>query len=74
MDPEMAAFFKRIVQSVIVVFFWIAITATAAIKGDNAFIQDHITVGNILFYVWIIISAILLIWIFKKIWYAKPKP
>ncbi len=71
MDPEMAAFFQRIVKSVTIMFCWLAITATAAIKGDNAFIGEQINIGNILFYLWLIISILILIWLFKKIWFPK---
>jgi uncharacterized PurR-regulated membrane protein YhhQ (DUF165 family) len=69
MDPEMAAFFKRIGYTILVALIWLAINATAAIKGDNAFIGDHVTLGNVLFYVWFIVSVILLILIYKKMWY-----
>jgi uncharacterized PurR-regulated membrane protein YhhQ (DUF165 family) len=69
MDPEMAAFFRRIGYTILVALIWLAINATAAIKGDNAFIGDHVTLGNVLFYVWFIVSVILLILIYKKMWY-----
>jgi hypothetical protein len=69
MDPEMAAFFKRISYTVLIAFIWLAINATAAIKGDNAFIGDHITLGNVIFYVWFIVSVIILIVIYKKMWF-----
>jgi hypothetical protein len=69
MDPEMAAFFKRIGYTILVALIWLAINATAAIKGDNAFIGDHITLANVIFYAWFIISVILLIFIYKKMWF-----
>jgi hypothetical protein len=69
MDPEMAAFFKRIGFTILIALIWLAINATAAIKGDNAFIGDHITLGNVLFYAWFIVSVIILIVIYKKMWF-----
>jgi hypothetical protein len=69
MDPEMAAFFKRIGYTILVALIWLAINATAAIKGDNAFIGDHITLANVIFYAWFIISVIILIVIYKKMWF-----
>ncbi|HSU50146.1 MAG TPA: hypothetical protein VLJ41_06135 [Segetibacter sp.] len=71
MEPEMVAFLKRIGKSLTIVFCWLAITATAAIKGDNAFIGAHLSIGNILFYLWLVISAALLAIIFKKLWFSK---
>ena len=71
MEPEAAAFLRRVGNTLTISFIWLAVNATAAIKGDNAFIGDHITIGNILFYIWFVVSIILLVIIFKKIWAAK---
>lgn len=71
MEPEMVAFLRRIGKSITIVFCWLAITATAAIKGDNAFVADHITMGNVLFYSWVIVSLVILAIIFKKLWFKK---
>ena len=68
MEPEATAFLRRVGKSLIIGFIWLAINATAAIKGDNAFIVDHIRLGNILFYIWFVISIVLLVIISKKIW------
>ena len=65
----MVAFLKRISLTIFLALLWLAINATAAIKGDNAFIGDHITIGNVLFYVWFVISLVILLWIFKRMWY-----
>ena len=68
MEPEAAAFLRRVANSLTIGFIWLAVNATAAIKGDNAFIGDHITVRNILFYLWFIISIVILVKLYKKIW------
>ena len=65
----MVAFLKRIGLTIFLALLWLAINATAAIKGDNAFIGDHITIGNVLFYLWFVISLVILLWIFKRMWY-----
>ena len=69
MEPEMVAFIKRIGVTMFIALLWLAINATAAIKGDNAFIGDHITIGNVLFYTWFVISLIFLLWIYKRMWF-----
>ncbi len=68
MEPEAAAFLRRVANSLAIGFIWLAVNATAAIKGDNAFIGDHLTIGNILFYLWFVISIVILVIIYKKIW------
>ncbi len=71
MEPEAAAFLRRVGNSLAIGFIWLAVNATAAIKGDNAFIGDNITIGNILFYIWFIISIVILVILYKKIWGNK---
>ncbi|MDB5247724.1 MAG: hypothetical protein JWQ40_2118 [Segetibacter sp.] len=71
MEPEMVAFLKRVGKSLTVGFIWLAINATAAIKGDNAFIGNHITIANVVFYAWFVISIIVMVIIFKKMWGGK---
>lgn len=71
MEPETLAFLKRVGYSIFIALVWLAINATAAIKGDNAFIGDHISLRNILFYVWFIISLVILLKIYKKLWFKQ---
>jgi hypothetical protein len=69
MEPETLAFLKRVGYSIFIALVWLAVNATAAIKGDNAFIGEHITLGNVLFYIWFIISLLILIALYKKMWF-----
>jgi hypothetical protein len=71
MEPEMAAFLKRVGKTLSIAFCWLAVTAIAAIKGDNAFIGPRIRIGNILFYLWLVVSILIFIRLDKKIWSAK---
>ena len=71
MEPETLAFLKRVGYSIFIALAWLAINATAAIKGDNAFVGEHITLGNVLFYIWFIISLIILLSIYKKMWFKS---
>jgi hypothetical protein len=71
MEPEMVAFLKRVANSIFIALAWLAINAVVAIKGDNAYVADRITIANILCYTWFVISIFLLIWIYKKMWANK---
>lgn len=68
MEPEMAAFLKKISYSILIAVAWLGITSIAAIKGDNAFVEGDVRLGNVLFYCWFIISILLLVWIYRKLW------
>jgi hypothetical protein len=68
MEPEAAAFLRKVAKSLTIGFLWLASNAIFAIKGDNAFIEGKIRLGNILFYCWFAISIAALIFIYKKMW------
>lgn len=64
----MVEFLKKISFSILIVLAWLGINCIAAIKGDNAFIEGDIRLGNVLFYVWAVFSTVLLVVAIKKIW------
>ena len=68
MEPEVLKFLKRIGFSLFLGLVWLIITVVAAIKGDNAFIGDSITLGNVLFYIWFVVSIVALVRVFKRLW------
>jgi hypothetical protein len=68
MEPGVVEFLKRVGMSIGIALLWLGINAIAAIKGDNAFIEGPVRLGNILFYLWFIISIVALVIIIKKLW------
>jgi hypothetical protein len=68
MEPEMVEFLKKVSKSILIAVVWLGITSIAAIKGDNAFIEGDVRLGNILFYCWFVVSIYILIRGYKKIW------
>ena len=71
MEPEVAAFLKRISTSIFVGILWMVINSTFGIMYDFAFVHDKITLGNILFYIWLVVSLPLLLWFYMRLW-KKP--
>lgn len=70
MDPEVSAFMQRIVRSLTSVLIWLMINAVAGLKYELAlFDQSHIT-GTVIFYLWLLVSFIILLRLFKKWWKA----
>jgi hypothetical protein len=72
-DDDIRDFFKRISKTIMLVFMWLAITCIAAIKGDNAFVFKTVSLANILFYTWMVVSAIMLVVIIRKIWKGQKR-
>lgn len=71
MEPQARALLKRISKSLFIGLIWLVLNAVFAIKGDNAFIEGHITAGNIFFYSWLLVSVTGLILIYKRMWAGK---
>ena len=71
MEPEVAAFLKRILSTIGIVLFWMGVNSTAGIMFGYAFIEDKIKLGNILFYIWLVIGSPLLFFWLKKMWSEK---
>lgn len=71
MEPEVKDFLKRIVWSVFFGLSWLMVNMTIGIYYDLLFIRGNISIGNIIFYVFLIASLMGLIWFFFKIWKKK---
>lgn len=71
MEPEVRAFLARISQTIGVVVLWMFINSTIGIKFGWAFFDDHVTTGNIIFYLWLAVSLGLMIWLLVRLWKGK---
>ncbi|MDP1842338.1 MAG: hypothetical protein Q8K64_02870 [Sediminibacterium sp.] len=71
MEPGVREYLTRILNTIFVVLFWLAINSTAGIMFGYAFIQERIVTGNIIFYCWFIISFTLLLRWVLRLW-SKP--
>ena len=72
MEPEASAFLRKVGKSLTIGFIWLALNAIFAIKGDNAFIEGPVRLGNILFYTWFVVSVVVMVIIFRKLWRNQP--
>ncbi len=68
MEPEVRAFLIRVAQSIFVGLAWMSINSTFGIMYDFAFIHNKLSLANILFYIWFIVSLALLLWFYIRLW------
>ncbi len=71
MEPGVREYLIRILNTIAVGLLWMAINSTIGIMHDYAFVHDHITKGNIIFYIWFVLSLTLLLWWIFRLW-SKP--
>ncbi|MCZ2223841.1 MAG: hypothetical protein LC122_09455 [Chitinophagales bacterium] len=68
MEPDIKVFFKRIIIGAFIVFLWMTINVTVGLKFGYAYWNDKFTLHNFLFYLWLILSAILFFLLIKHLW------
>jgi hypothetical protein len=71
LEPGVREYLTRILNTLSVGLFWLAINSTAGIMFGHAFFQDHISTGNVIFYVWFLLSLAAFLWWVISLW-SKP--
>ncbi|MES1222347.1 MAG: hypothetical protein ABUT20_43035 [Bacteroidota bacterium] len=71
MEPDVQDFLKRIVWSVTLVLVYMLIISTAGIAAGWFFFYDKPTLGNYIFYTWILLSTVGVIYLLMKWWKKK---
>ncbi len=71
MEPDIRDFLVRIANTLGIFSIWMIVNVTFGIKLGYAFWGNHFTIGNLIFYIWLIVSLILLVWYLKRLW-SKP--
>ena len=71
MEPGFKEYLLRIINTLSVGLIWLAINSSFGIMYDYAFIHDHVTTGNIIFYIWFLISFTTFLWWVIRLW-SKP--
>jgi hypothetical protein len=71
MEPDVREFLVRIMQTISMSIVWLLVNMTLGIYFDFAFFENKPSSGNYLFYLWFIISFILLLRYFRNKWKGK---
>ena len=71
MEPEVKSFLKKIVLSIFVGLFWLMLNMIIGIYFGLLFIENKISIGNIIFYLIFIGSLAVLIWFYYRTWKTK---
>ncbi|MCE3283366.1 MAG: hypothetical protein K0Q66_2103 [Chitinophagaceae bacterium] len=73
MEPEVKAFLLRIVKSLSFAILWMMLNMTFGIFFDLGYIHSTITIGNILYYIFLVGSFSVLLWYLLKLWKEDPQ-
>jgi uncharacterized membrane protein YcaP (DUF421 family) len=68
MEPEVKAFLLLIIQTISMSMLWLLINMTLGIYYNFAFFEDHLSLWNVLYYIFLLVTFVLLIMYFRKKW------
>jgi hypothetical protein len=68
MEPEVRDFLMRISLSIGAALLWLFINVTIGIFGGWLFFYETPRLGNYVFYVWLLMSVVLLVWVYRRLW------
>jgi hypothetical protein len=71
LEPEVQDFLKRIVSSLFLGLFWLMLNMTLGIYFGLLFVDGKISIGNIIFYIFLLGSLFLLIRFYYRTWKKK---
>lgn len=71
MEPGVKEYLLRIVNTIALGLLWMATNSTAGIMYDLAFVHEKVRLGNVLFYVWFLLSLGAYLWYVIRLW-RKP--
>ncbi|MEO7530327.1 MAG: hypothetical protein ABIS69_02915 [Sediminibacterium sp.] len=71
MEPGVREYLLRIVNTLFLGLLWMAISSTAGIMYELAFVNEKLTTGNILFFIWFALSLTAYLWWVIRLW-RKP--
>jgi hypothetical protein len=68
MEPGVRKYLIRILNTLSLGLLWLVLNSTFGIMYDYGFIHDHIKLGNIIFYTWLLLSLGAYLWWLVKVW------
>jgi hypothetical protein len=70
-ENDVKDFLKRIVWSVSLGFLWLVLTLGVGAYNQLLVPENGLSIGNIIFYIWMAGSLVFLIWVNVRIWRKK---
>jgi hypothetical protein len=67
-EPEVKRYLKKVLNSLFIGLLWLLINSTLGIYFELGFVDGKVAIGNILFYLWLVASIVLLLWYYYRTW------
>jgi len=67
-EPDIKSFLSKVASSISIGLLWMLVNTTFGIGFNFAFFEGRPTIGNYIFYTWLLVSLVLLIIFYRKKW------
>jgi len=71
LEEDIRTFFVKIINTIAAILLWLFVNIAIGLKLKFAEVQHHLTAGNIIFYVWVLLSGAFVFYYVLKIWRKK---
>jgi hypothetical protein len=68
MEPQLLQFLNRIMRTIGLVVFWMTLNSTIGLMWGYAYVGNHWQLGNIVYYIFLLLSLLGLLYVLYKIW------
>jgi len=68
MEPQLLQFLNRIMRTIGLVVFWMTLNSTIGLMWRYAYVGNHWQLGNIVYYIFLLLSLLGLLYVLYKIW------
>lgn len=67
-DPDVRKYLKKVLNSMMMGLLWLFVNSSLGIYFGLGLLNGKLSLTNILFYCWLILSLGLLLWYFYRVW------
>jgi len=68
MEPQLLQFLNRIMRTIGLGVLWMIVNSTIGLMWGYAYVGNHWQLGNMVYYIFLLLSLIGLLYILYKIW------
>ena len=71
MEPEVRKYLFKVLNSLCYGLLWMALNVLGGLYWGYAIISGKLSVGNVLFFAWFVLSLLLLLYLYYRIWSTR---
>ena len=71
MEPEVRKYLFKVLNSLCYGLLWMALNVLGGLYWGYAIINGKLSIGNVLFFAWFVLSLLLLLYFYYRIWSTR---